>query len=316
MSPLVPHGIYFLKCDGQVASAGQVCLRRCAQAIVWVHLLAFCPRPSAPANFLGISMLYYSMASAVVEMNELLPEVMSGIASNLFTSDIWNLIHTCKTFRSAGPLAATENIHCTRAAVDIVAAGPSKMRDEAFEYLASGELRLDPHGCCMTFDDLCCNYRWDFRKIGLPELDDVLRSWECCDVPDDYAARSADRLAQQQAGTLPWTKHITVLAPVASRSVPEWRNISIQIDELTPEEAQDFARTLNESVDVCVCVCMCVCVCVCVCVCLRARACVCVCVCVRVCARVRMHMLVCVCVCVCVCLRACARVCVCVCTTG
>jgi hypothetical protein len=39
----------------------------------------------------------------------------------------------------------------------------------------------------------------------------------CCDAPDDHAARSADRLAQQQAGTLPWTKHITVLAPVASR---------------------------------------------------------------------------------------------------
>ena len=157
-------------------------------------------------------------------MNELLPEVMSGIASNLFTSDIWNLIHTCKTFRSAGPLAATENIHCTRAAVDIIAAGPSKMKDEAFEYLASGELRLDPCYGCVNFDDVCyfdARAMWEISYP--PQLDDVLQMWEHLDAPEDYTARSADRRVKQQAGVLPLTKQfgppdaITVLAPVANR---------------------------------------------------------------------------------------------------
>ena len=77
-----------------------------------------------------------AIAACIIEMDELLPEIMSNIACNLFTSDMWNLIRTCQTFGSVGPMAATEKILCTRAAVDIVAAGPSKMKDEAFEYLA------------------------------------------------------------------------------------------------------------------------------------------------------------------------------------
>ena len=185
------------------------------------------------------------MASAIFKVNELLPEVMSGIASNMFTSDIWNLIRTCKTFRSVRPLAATEKMPCTWAFADIVAAGPSKMQDEAFEYLASSELRLDPHGRLLTFDDLCDEYRWDFRKIGLPELDDVLRSWECCDVPEGYAGRSAERLGQQQAGTLPWTKHVTVLAPVASR-YRSGENSAFKLTNL-PQKRREIAECLRRA---------------------------------------------------------------------
>jgi len=185
------------------------------------------------------------MASAIFEVNELLPEVMSGIASNMFTSDIWNLIRTCKTFRSVRPLAATEKMPCTRAFVDIVAAGPSKMQDEAFEYLASSELRLDPHGRLMTFDDLCCFYRWDIRAIGLPELGDVLRSWECCNVPENYAGRSAERLGQQQAGTLPWTKYVTVLAPVASR-YRSGENSAFKLTNL-PQKRREIAECLRRA---------------------------------------------------------------------
>ena len=94
----------------------------------------------------------------------------------------------------------------------------------AFEYLASGELRLDPLYGCVNFDDVCFLDARAMRKVSYPpQLDDVLLMWERLDAPEDYTARSVDRLVKQQAGLLPLTKQfgppdaITVLAPVANR---------------------------------------------------------------------------------------------------
>jgi Tfp pilus assembly protein PilF len=164
------------------------------------------------------------LKTAVVEINELLPDGMSAIAANLLTSDILSLARTCSALCKSGPLVSTEKIYCTQAAIDIVAAGPSLMKDEAFEYLASGELRLDPCYGCVNFDDVCYLDARAMRKISYPpQLDDVLQMWERLDAPEDYTARSADRRVKQQAGVLPLTKQfgppdaITVLAPVANR---------------------------------------------------------------------------------------------------
>jgi hypothetical protein len=164
------------------------------------------------------------LKTAVVEINELLPNGMSATAANLITSDILSLARTCSALCKSGQLVSTEKIYCTQAAIDIVAAGLSLMKDEAFEYLASGELRLDPCYGCVNFDDVCYLDARAMLNISYPpQLDDVLQMWERLDAPEDYTARSADRRVKQQAGVLPLTKQFgppdatTVLAPVANR---------------------------------------------------------------------------------------------------
>lgn len=166
------------------------------------------------------------MAFVIVEMNEMFPEVMLDITANMFTSDIWSLIRACKSFRYVGPMASTVKVQCTSATTMTIATGTSKMKDEAVEYLASGELRLDSSFGYLNFDDVCYLEAISTDEFGVPQpldLDEVLYHWEDMEVSDNHAARADPRPPPERLGFPDLTgrfgqsKEISVLAAVANR---------------------------------------------------------------------------------------------------
>ena len=107
-----------------------------------------------------------------------------------------------------------------------IATGTCKMKDEAVEYLASGELRLDSSFGYLNFDDVCylTAIRTDEFGVAQPlDLDEVLYNWEDMEVSDNHATRADHRPPPERLG-LPHlmglfgqSKEISALAAVANR---------------------------------------------------------------------------------------------------
>ena len=107
-----------------------------------------------------------------------------------------------------------------------IATGTSKVKGEAVEYLASGELRLDSSFGHLKFDDVCYLAAVSTDEFGVPQpldLDEVLHHWEEMEVSDNHATRADRRPPPERLGFLDLTgrfgqsKEISVLTAVANR---------------------------------------------------------------------------------------------------
>ena len=87
-----------------------------------------------------------------------------------------------------------------------------------------------------------CPDSLEYQDLTSPEVGHSSTTTMNCEHDSTgIVSAPADRLAQQQAGTLPWTKHITVLAPVASR----YRSGETSAFKLTnlPQKRREIAAT-------------------------------------------------------------------------
>ena len=108
--------------------AGSVLITACKKFISdWLDFKA---RTAKEKNAVPDDHKQCSNALAMVEINQVLPEIVSNIAANMFTSDIWNFSCACKHFRYSGVLVHTDKILCTNATVMIVATGTSKIQEK------------------------------------------------------------------------------------------------------------------------------------------------------------------------------------------